>query len=88
MSVGTQFKDLIVEKNTKLADLPKANASTMPFGKLDTDHMLTIDWSSSGGWDKPKISPTKPIELHRFSSVLHYASQCYEGLKAYKNAKG
>jgi branched-chain amino acid aminotransferase len=26
--------------------------------------------------------------LNPFNSTLHYAVQCYEGLKAYKNAQG
>lgn len=26
--------------------------------------------------------------LHPFNSTLHYAVQCYEGLKAYRNEKG
>lgn len=50
--------------------------------------MLTIDWSRSAGWGKPLISEMQPVTLHRFNSSLHYAIQCFEGFKAYKNDKG
>ena len=50
--------------------------------------MLTIDWSKTNGWGKPLISELQPLTLHRFNSSLHYAIQCFEGFKAYKNEKG
>ncbi len=49
--------------------------------------MLSII-SKNGVWDKPQIKPFKNLKLHPFNSTLHYAVQCYEGLKAYKNDKG
>lgn len=50
--------------------------------------MLVIDWDKKSGWHKPTISQLKPITLHRFNSSLHYAIECFEGFKAYKNEKG
>ena len=44
--------------------------------------------SRYGIWDKPKIKPFQNLLLHPFNSSLHYAVQCYEGLKAYRNDNG
>jgi branched-chain amino acid aminotransferase len=49
--------------------------------------MLSIK-SKDGVWMKPEIIPFQNLQLHPFNSTLHYAVQCYEGLKAYKNQKG
>ena len=48
-----------------------------------------------GGRDVPRrqverheIRPTGPIEIHPAAHVLHYASTCFEGFKAYRWADG
>lgn len=56
----------------------------MTFGAFHTDHLLEIDWSDKMGWSRPMIVPFKNLELHPFSSCLHYAIECFEGSKAYK----
>jgi len=81
-------KDLEIRKSTHLKDLPEFTAENLPFGGKSADHMLTIDWSKTNGWGKPLISELQPLTLHRFNSSLHYAIQCFEGFKAYKNEKG
>ena len=35
-----------------------------------------------------EIVPTGPIEIHPAAHVLHYASTCFEGFKAYRCADG
>lgn len=59
----------------------------LAFGQEPTDHMLSIT-SKNGIWSKPEIKPFQNLQLHPFNSSLHYAVQCYEGLKAYKNSNG
>ena len=86
--MSIQAADLQTEKKTKLAELPPFDAKSIPFGSKDTDYMLTVNWNDKNGWAAPKIEPLRPIEMHRFNSTLHYAVQCYEGLKAYKNKEG
>lgn len=44
--------------------------------------------SKNGAWGCPEIKPFQSLLLHPFNSSLHYAVQCYEGLKAYKNERG
>lgn len=65
--------------------MPPTTSKDLVFGSVNTDHMLTIDWTLNGGWEKPKIVPFEHFSIHPFASSLHYGLQCYEGLKAYKD---
>ncbi len=40
------------------------------------------------GWLEPKITPYQNLSLDPASCVLHYAFECFEGMKAYKNKDG
>ena len=37
-----------------------------------------------GAWQMPRIEPLAPLSLHPAAHVLHYASTCFEGFKAYR----
>jgi len=41
-----------------------------------------------GKWGSQEVRPVGPIELHPAAHVLHYASSCFEGFKAYRWADG
>ena len=58
------------------------------FGKVFTDHMVTIEWDEGRGWHSARIGPRKPLSLDPASSVLHYAQEIFEGLKAYRLEDG
>jgi branched-chain amino acid aminotransferase len=58
------------------------------FGTAFTDHMVTIDWSEDAGWHGAAVVPYGPIMLDPASSVLHYAQEIFEGLKAYRHPDG
>ena len=58
------------------------------FGKYFTDHMLSITWTAADGWFDARIEPYGPIPMDPATSVLHYAQEIFEGLKAYKHADG
>ena len=58
------------------------------FGSTFTDHMVTIDWSEELGWHNPAVQPYGPIALDPAASVLHYAQEIFEGLKAYRHPDG
>jgi len=49
--------------------------------------MITIDWSSQGGWKHPEILPYGPIELQTSATALHYGMSAYMSLGVYENAK-
>lgn len=74
---------------TKAAQLKeKTPADQLGFGKVFTDHMFLMDWSSDEGWHDARIVPFGPIALHPACTALHYGSEIFEGLKAYRTASG
>jgi branched-chain amino acid aminotransferase len=75
---------LTIEKTTKPKPRPAADHA-FEFGKIMTDHMLEIDWTSENGWGKPRITPYHNFEMDPANSTLHYALECFEGMKAYPN---
>ncbi|KAL2840175.1 branched-chain amino acid aminotransferase II [Aspergillus pseudoustus] len=53
-----------------------------------TDHMITATWDISTGWARPELKPYGPLQLSPAASCLHYATECFEGLKAYRGYDG
>ena len=67
----------------------KAPLSDLLFGKTFSDHMLQMDWHAKPNvWSNLRISEYKALELSPACSSLHYGLQCFEGMKAYRDAKG
>ncbi|KAJ3035642.1 branched-chain-amino-acid aminotransferase [Rhizophlyctis rosea] len=58
------------------------------FGKTFSDHMLTVEWDNKNGWHAPELKPYGPLSLDPSCTVFHYAVECFEGLKAYKDKDG
>ncbi|WP_455480271.1 branched-chain amino acid aminotransferase [Bartonella sp. B12(2025)] len=58
------------------------------FGQFFTDHMCTIQWTEAKGWHNAVISQYKSLEINPASTVLHYAQEIFEGLKAYRAKDG
>jgi branched-chain amino acid aminotransferase len=57
------------------------------FGTLLTSHMAVATYQD-GRWSSTEVKPVAPIELSPAAHVLHYASTCFEGFKAYRRADG
>ena len=70
------------------ADKRAALLANPGFGRVFSDHMVTIRYSDGKGWHDGRIEPRRPIEMDPASAVLHYAQEIFEGLKAYKTADG
>ena len=66
----------------------KPDSSSLGFGKIFTDHMFIMDYSREEGWHDARIVPFGPMEIHPASTVLHYGSEIFEGLKAYRRPDG
>ncbi len=49
---------------------------------------FTIARFENGAWQAPVMQALKPLELHPAAHVLHYASTCFEGFKAYRWSDG
>ena len=76
-----------IEKSATLKAKP-ADESALGFGKIFTDHMALIDWDADQGWHDARIVPFQRISMHPASTCLHYGSEIFEGLKAYRTAEG
>lgn len=70
------------------ADQRAAILANPGFGTNFSDHMVVIEWTEGQGWHDAVIGPRQPIALDPAASVLHYAQEIFEGLKAYKQADG
>ncbi|RAL63160.1 hypothetical protein DID88_004240 [Monilinia fructigena] len=43
--------------------------------------MVTVRWTADKGWQNPEIKPYGPLKMMPTASCLHYATQCFEGMK-------
>lgn len=57
------------------------------FGTVLADQM-SIATYANGAWGADKLAPVAPIPMHPAAHVLHYASTCFEGFKAYRYTDG
>ncbi len=70
------------------ADVRAARLVNPGFGRVFTDHMVTIRYAEEKGWYDAKVHPRVPLSIDPASAVLHYAQEIFEGLKAYRTADG
>jgi branched-chain amino acid aminotransferase len=74
------------------APIPVAERDTLlvdpGFGRVFTDHMVTIRYNEADGWHDAKIVARAPFQMDSASAVLHYAQEIFEGLKAYRLPDG
>lgn len=69
-------------------DVRVAKLADPGFGKVFSDHMVSIDWGEEKGWHNAQVMPRGPIALDPAAAVLHYAQEIFEGMKAYRLADG
>ena len=60
-----------------------AEAMKAPFGKILADKMVLTSFEN-GVWSDYQIQPLGPIPMSPACHVFHYASTCFEGLKAHR----
>jgi len=74
------------------APVPAAERSRLiadpGFGRVFSDHMALIRYSTGRGWYDPKVMARTAFSFDSASSVLHYAQEIFEGMKAYRHADG
>jgi branched-chain amino acid aminotransferase len=58
------------------------------FGRVFSDHMVTIRWTQDRGWHDAEVRAREPIALDPAAAVLHYGQEIFEGLKAYTRGDG
>ncbi|HEX7338831.1 MAG TPA: branched-chain amino acid aminotransferase [Rhodanobacteraceae bacterium] len=58
-----------------------------PFGTVFSQFMMLTRYGN-GQWSQPEMTPVAPISLHPAAHVLHYGSECFEGMKAFRMPDG
>ena len=81
------MKGLTIIKTEHPKEKP-AKGQKLGFGCVFTDHMLIMQWDRGQGWHDAKIVPYGPISISPASTVLHYAQETFEGMKAYRAEDG
>lgn len=64
-----------------------SQAQRPAFGTLLTSHMAVTNYRD-GQWSASEIKPVGSIEISPAAHMLHYASTCFEGFKAFRRADG
>ena len=78
--------NITITKTTHPGTLPPSDQ--LGFGTVFTDHMFLMDYSEDRGWHDARIVPFGPISMSPAASVLHYGTEVFEGLKAYRRPDG
>ena len=81
------MKGLTIIKTEHPKEKP-VKGQKLGFGCVFTDHMLVMQWDRGQGWHDAKIVPFGPISISPASTVLHYAQETFEGMKAYRAEDG
>lgn len=75
--------EIKVERSTNLKAKPEKKEG-LGFGKIFTDHMFVMEYDEGKGWHDPRIEPYHPFLIDPACTVLHYAQEIFEGMKAYR----
>jgi branched-chain amino acid aminotransferase len=74
---------------SRVADDARALMLVDPgFGRVFTDHMAIARYDGAKGWQDARITARRPLTIDPGTSVLHYAQEIFEGLKAYRRPEG
>ncbi len=60
---------------------------TAPFGTAFAPTMTRATFKD-GAWSEMVVEPVAPLPFHPGTHVFHYASACFEGMKAHRGADG
>ena len=77
---------ITITKTTHPGTLPPCDQ--LGFGTVFTDHMFLMDYSADKGWHDARVVPYGPITMSPAASVLHYGTEVFEGMKAYRRPDG
>ncbi len=61
--------------------------SKVGFDPIRTDFIIRSDFSG-GAWSEPQAVPFDDFRLDPWAGTLHYATSCFEGLKAFRGKDG
>ena len=78
--------NITITKTTHPGTLPPSDQ--LGFGTVFTDHMFLMDYSADKGWHDARVVPYGPITMSPAASVLHYGTEVFGGMKAYRRPDG
>ncbi|RFU75537.1 branched-chain amino acid aminotransferase [Trichoderma arundinaceum] len=85
------YRDAFQVKLTRSAILrpvPEPESDELWAQNCASDYMVTCQWTVEGGWEVPEIKPFDNFSISPLASCLHYATQCFEGMKAFRGLDG
>lgn len=82
---GSNFN---ITRSTNLRDVPLPGSPEEMSHSYCTDHMVTVRWTVANGWETPEVKPYQNLSIPPTASVLHYATECFEGMKVYRGYDG
>lgn len=87
---GGESLDFEIRPNPQpvASDERAAQVANPGFGRVFTDHMVTVRYAEGKGWYDARVEARGPIPMDPASAVLHYGQEVFEGLKAYRTADG
>ncbi|EYE90452.1 branched-chain amino acid aminotransferase, cytosolic [Aspergillus ruber CBS 135680] len=74
--------------STSLRPVPAIGSPEEKSHSYCTDHMVTVRWTVESGWQTPEVRPFENLSIPPTASCLHYATECFEGMKAYRGYDG
>ena len=82
--------DASTSTTTRSVNLPETQKPDTPeyMSHCNTDHKVTVRWTAINGWEAPQVKPYGDLAVSPTASCLHYATECFEGMKAYRGFDG
>jgi branched-chain amino acid aminotransferase len=80
--------EVVPNANPRTADERALLLADPGFGRVFTDHMVTIKHGEGKGWYDARLEAFGNISLSPATAALHYAQEIFEGLKAYSTVDG
>ncbi|MEJ7744847.1 MAG: branched-chain amino acid aminotransferase [Nocardioidaceae bacterium] len=86
----TQSSTITTELQTSPVDAARRSEilADPGFGLHFTDHMFLSEWTPDQRWHGRMVKPYGPFSVDPATSVLHYAQEIFEGMKAYRHGDG
>ncbi len=88
ISIAVMEEEMEIKITRTTAPKEKPEDSVLGFGRYFTDHMFLMDYTPDKGWHDARIVPFGPLTIHPACTALHYGSEIFEGLKAYRRPDG
>lgn len=65
----------------------KIDWASLGFGFMPTDYNVRCTYTN-GAWGELRVHAEATMQMHISAAVLHYAQECFEGLKAFRGKDG